>query len=750
MRSVLAIRHGLRLCDRVARISVGLLGVLFSSSLLFVSPSHIISVIAGVLGGALLTSGILDYCPVNKLWNRKIHSTATEESSQGNSAITATTDAIENLSTSKPAQTKDSKLANFEEMRLKLYVSISVPLLIVFLISANQIIHLSHDLDVKQILSEHHVTARLTLKQHELEVQNRDSEVKTLSQVISTTKAPLALLIHDDAGKTIPSARNMTLVDHTVSQLLLEAIRSTELSSGDTTQGWFDHNHNHYLWTSVGSKNSDIWATILINVPMTHSIWSFLFSSKLVILFAAVLWFAIWSCRYVTIKFREKMTEGQRELEYNSRHDGLTGLPNMMQFETILYQRLPPLQSIDKGLTVMVLDLSNFRDVNDTLGYKLGDQLLKNVASGLTEVMADHGNVFRVSADVFSIISTATEDHGKTIRLANRIHDSLELHKELKGVPINVSGRIGIASYPVDTADPKELMRLADIALAQAKNLSWKTCHYQAEKDTHSVRKLSLLARMRGAIENNEMSLVYQPKVDIQNNKIEGVEALVRWVDSEYGAVSPIEFVTWAEKSGLIDKLTHWVLRSATAQSLEWRSRGIYLPIAVNLSPLNLTDPDLIPLVHELLHTGNLSSDMLELELTENAVMNDPTTALKTMSALHDMGINFAIDDFGTGLSSFTYLRKFPINHLKIDRVFVMDPDLADRDSVLLKSMINLGHSLQCVVTAEGVEDQTTLERLQEFGCDYVQGYHVARPMTGDDLLQWYSSTEWNPERRAA
>lgn len=431
-------------------------------------------------------------------------------------------------------------------------------------------------------------------------------------------------------------------------------------------------------------------------------------------------------------------------------YDSLTGLRNRTGLDEVLQKHIDETDDMKNGFAVILVDLARFRYINDTLGYEWGDQLLIEVAKRLKDISSEFHDVIRVSSNVFCIICPCEHNRANASRVANRIQDCIEAQRQLGDIPLNMQTRIGMAFFPLDSTSGPELVRLADIALSQAKKNNSRLSYYQAANDSHSVRQLTLLAGLRTAIEEDQLSLVYQPKVDIQAGTFVGVEALVRWSHPTYGFISPIEFVSWAEKSGLIDKLTVWVLRSAENQSRLWKNDGYHIPIAVNLSPVNLRNETLTELIEKMVTNGNFDQGLLEVELTENAVMEDPVKSLQTMEFFQHLGVPIAIDDFGTGLSSFTYLRRFPVSNLKIDRSFVMDTKTEDRDAVLLRSMIELGHNLGCVVTAEGVEDQVTLEMLKKYGCNYVQGYGVCRPVSAQDVIDWYIASDYQEHQLAA
>ncbi len=557
------------------------------------------------------------------------------------------------------------------------------------------------------------------------------------------------IVFHDEDVHKISSSYERLGSDPLLVEKLLTSLKKNKLSKTQVTRKMLMHEGHHFLQSTL-PVTDQTWVSVVFDSNVHIGSISGLFVPKIVIVSVSVLWLAIWGVTYGLRKYSQQTIKAARELRYRSTHDSLTGLRNRIGLDETLKNRIDQTDPMKNGFAVVLIDLVRFRYVNDTLGYELGDQLLVEVAERLKRISSEYYDIIRMSSDVFCVICPCDHDRANACRVANKIQDCIEAQKQLGDIPLNMQTRVGMSFYPFDSASGPELVRLADIALTQSKKHNIRISYYQADNDSHSVRKLTLLAGLRSAIEEGELSLVYQPKVDIQKNTLVGVEALVRWTHPEYGAISPVEFVGWAEKSGLIDKLTHWVLHTAEEQSRLWTAAGYYIPIAINLSPVNLCNEDLALLVEKLVTEGAFGHGLLELELTENAVMEDPTKALETMLAFHKLGIQIAIDDFGTGLSSFTYLRRFPVSNLKIDRTFVMDTGIEDRDAVLLRSMIELGHNLECVVTAEGVEDQEVLELLRKYGCDYVQGYGVCRPTTAQGVLEWYLASGYQGQQLAA
>ncbi len=713
--------------DRIIRTLLGVSCIalgLFAPSLIGVSLLNALVVLFGIVN---LLSSAVRVCPAYIVCD-----ISTVKSGELNSE----------------AESKDmSEIRKIRNKIVMLAVLIVTVLLVLFSVV---LFHLSHDLAMSKDSMRGEAAAILATDLHNSAKQPGFTGDTGDQALFEDLAEDLRLIVfHDENGQKISSPYERLGNDSALFQKFLTSIRDKELSETQVTRQMLMHD-GHKLLQSTLPVTDHTWVSIVF-VSTTHSgSISGLFVPKLIIVGLSVLWLAIWGVTYGLRKYSQQTIKAARELRHRSTHDSLTGLRNRIGLDEILNHRINQTDPMKDGFAVVLIDLVRFRYVNDTLGYELGDQLLVEVAGRLKQISSEYYDIIRMSSDVFCVICPCDHDRANACRVANKIQDSIEAQKQLGDIPLNMQTRIGMSFFPFDSTSGPELVRLADIALSQAKKLNSRISYYQADNDSHSVRKLTLLAGLRNAIEEDELSLVYQPKVDIQNDTLVGVEALVRWTHPEYGPVSPIEFVGWAEKSGLIDKLTRWVLQTAEEQSRLWTEAGYHIPIAINLSPVNLCSEDLTQLVEKLVTEGAFGQGLLELELTENAVMEDPTKALETMLAFHQLGIPIAIDDFGTGLSSFTYLRRFPVSNLKIDRTFVMDTGNEDRDAVLLRSMIELGHNLECVVTAEGVEDQEVLDLLKQYGCDYVQGYGVCRPATAQGVIEWYLASGYQEQQLAA
>lgn len=429
-------------------------------------------------------------------------------------------------------------------------------------------------------------------------------------------------------------------------------------------------------------------------------------------------------------------------IEHMAHYERLTGLPNHASFEDHFRRALAQAHSFDRRVAVFIVDLNRLRDINDAFGFHHGDDVLKEVSIRLSRILSPGAFLARMRGDEFAI-SREVVDADDAAEFALQIVEVLDIPFGIGGVLIDVNSTVGISVYPQHGKDCPQLMRRADVAMNDAKKSGQRYAFYRREQDEHRAQRLAMVGELRQAIAANELTLYYQPKIDMRSGKICGVEALVRWNHPQRGMLPPDEFIALAEHSGLIKPLTDWVIASALRQSSIWRQHGLALPIAVNLSANNLRDPELIQRTEQALRKFDATTGWLEFEITEGAVMEDPASALEILKRLREIGITLFIDDFGTGYSSLGYLKKLPVHSVKIDKSFVIDM-IDDQDSeAIVRTTINLGHELGLAIVAEGVETRIALDRLDGLGCDAAQGYFIGRPMPGPDLEDWIGQGTW-------
>jgi diguanylate cyclase (GGDEF)-like protein len=423
--------------------------------------------------------------------------------------------------------------------------------------------------------------------------------------------------------------------------------------------------------------------------------------------------------------------------QHQALHDALTGLPN----RTLLHDRIDQaIHQADRELVpaaLLLLDLDRFKEVNDTLGHHYGDQLLVQVGERLRGRLRQVDTVARLGGDEFAVLLPRIQTAEGAVAVASKLLAGFDEPFRLEDLALEVEASIGVAVYPEHGSDPDELLQRADIAMYAAKDTHAGFVLFDPKQDQHSPRRLALLGELRRAIDQQQLLLHYQPKVDAHTSRVLGVEALVRWQHPEHGLIPPGEFIPLAERTGLIGPLTHYVLDAALHQCRDWRQDGHELPVAVNVSARRLLDLDFPGEVAGLLTHWRVPARLLMVEITESTIMADPTHAIQILGRLNEMGVQLSIDDFGTGYSSMAYLKTLPVHELKVDRSFVAQMTSDSRDAVIVHSTIDLGRNLGLRVVAEGVEDSLTLQHLDLLGCHAAQGYHISRPMPAEDLIDW-------------
>lgn len=449
--------------------------------------------------------------------------------------------------------------------------------------------------------------------------------------------------------------------------------------------------------------------------------------------------------------------------------DPLTQLPNRNLFHDRLLKVLIRSKLRKQTFAILLLDLDGFKEINDTLGHQVGDYFLSNIGKLLHEALnelgvisLEHQNktptvidteltindamIARLGGDEFAILLPAIKEPYDAIIAAKCIARALEPAVEIEGQSIAISGSVGIAMFPEHGKDTDTLMRKADIALYAAKRIKTDYAIYEPSYDQNSLQQLIFKTELGTAINEGQLILHYQPKLHLKAGCVSSVEALVRWQHPERGLIQPDDFLFIAEQRGLISSLTERVLKEALTQHKIWLGKGINLTVAVNLSQRVLYDIDLPERIDKLLTELQLSPEALQLEVTEDATMIDPERALQILYRLDEMGILLSIDDFGTGYSSLAYLKRLPVDEIKIDKSFVIDMVESDDDTKIVHATIDLAHKLGLKVVAEGVEHASSLEILEVFGCDYAQGYHISRPINANQLEQWLLKTGWKCE----
>jgi len=425
-----------------------------------------------------------------------------------------------------------------------------------------------------------------------------------------------------------------------------------------------------------------------------------------------------------------------KALHYQASHDALTGFGNRSYFQECLARRIFVARKNQTILSVLLIDLNRFKEVNDALGHKIGDQVLVAAGQRISYVLSKKSILARLGSDEYAVLVSNTSAD-ETLAQASAITHSLRSHIDINSYHLSISAAIGIAFYPQHGESQEKLLRHADIAMCHAKQNADDYCQYNKSYHANSPNRLSLTADLRHAIDNGWLTLHYQPKVCLSDGEIIGVEALARWSHPHHGYVSPDVFIPLAEQAGMINNLTEWLIRTALKQLAIWQDFNKHLSMAINISARNLQNENLPELIKKQLATYSIPPDKLTLEITESSIMIDPEKSRELINTLSQWGIHISIDDFGTGYSSLAYLKRLTVDELKIDRSFVRNMLYDQDDQIIVHSTIELAHNLHLNVVAEGVEDFSTYNILQEYGVDYVQGYYFCRPIPAKKFSDW-------------
>lgn len=430
--------------------------------------------------------------------------------------------------------------------------------------------------------------------------------------------------------------------------------------------------------------------------------------------------------------------EIEKKLEYQAKHDLLTNLPNRLLLHESFIHFADQADAKNNCVALLLFDLDRFKEINDTLGHHVGDRVLENIGPKLLDNAHQPDlMVARLGGDEFAMLFTCDVQIEKLAQIAQEYADKIKEPMLVNGMKISPGASIGIACYPQHGSDSHDLLRAADVAMYQAKKLSLGVAVYDRKIDGYTTKRLALANDLKLAVEENQLVLHYQPKIDVDSGKVSGFEALVRWQHPLHGLLYPDAFIDIVEMSEAIHSFTQEVINIAVRQKKQLFERGYEQPVSINLSARNLLDDSCFSSLETALNQSQLEPGQVEIELTESAVMHDPANAISVLKMFYEHGVNIAVDDFGTGYSSLAYLRQLPVFALKIDRTFVMDMVKDDQDKAIVASTIALAHSLDLKVIAEGVEDDEIIALLREMKCDYAQGYGISRPLSFDNLVSW-------------
>jgi len=540
----------------------------------------------------------------------------------------------------------------------------------------------------------------------------------------------LALLVDHKGIRGIAGPSQQQIDEQALKQLF-----TTPLVSGSNNTGEINLAGETYLWISVPVVGLPLQLVLLDRAGTSDGTLTATLHSRFLVISIVILWVAVWTALLFASFISRKLNEKNAALRYQIIHDALTGLPN----RALLYEQLS--ESISKAdatvnIALLVIGINRFNEINDTLGYDFGDQLLLEVGARIQQTLPENAYLARLGGNEFAVfLSDANEQqaHAYTQHILASAYEPFNVNQ----MELEIGLSVGLALFPQHADDADSLLRYAVVAMRQARKYHASFIVYNGEKDGKSVRSLLLGTELRQAIRSGQFILFYQPKVSLACGEVAGLEALIRWDHPTLGLIPPDEFIGLAEQTGAIQELTNWVLEEALYFLRKLQRRGMQAGIAVNISTRCLRDFQLKPHIMELLkHTGIASRD-LTLEITENVMIQDIAFAQKVLETLHGLGLRIAIDDFGTGFSSLAYLNHLPVDELKVDRSFVLGMKESHDDQAIVKSVVELAHTLGCSVVAEGVEDQETLSMLGKMKCDVAQGYYISKPQPADVMEQW-------------
>ncbi len=445
----------------------------------------------------------------------------------------------------------------------------------------------------------------------------------------------------------------------------------------------------------------------------------------------------------IAVFVSRRATQQAMQLANQAMYDPLTGLANRSLLHDRLEHEIAISNREQTSFGVALMDLDRFKEVNDTLGHNVGDELLREVGRRLKETVRAEDTVARLGGDEYVVVLHNLDVEDVQV-ISGKMLNALDRPYHWQNQSIDLAASLGISLYPSQCTNASELLRCADIAMYVAKRSGTGYALYASDQERTNRGDLSLKSELREAIQSDQLTLHYQPQIDHGSTQVVGLEALVRWNHPQRGFLAPDKFITLAEEAGLIGSLTQWVLKTALNQLAILHRQGYDLSVAINLSARNLHDMELPASILARLNESGVAPENLTLEITESAVMANPNNGLAILTALDRMGVTLAIDDFGTGYSSLAYLKRLPVDELKIDKSFVMEMEENENDAVIVRSTIDLAHNLGLRVTAEGVESQTAWDTLGILGCDYSQGYFMGKPMPIDELERWLRKSAWS------
>jgi len=524
--------------------------------------------------------------------------------------------------------------------------------------------------------------------------------------------------------------------DHDVARL---SKYLNEAYADDDKHGLIDMDGVQYYW-AISQLPDESYQLVMLEPAGNEEIMiATALRFRLIVSGVVILWMAIWASLLLSSKISKQLDAKNEELKHLALHDNLTGLPNRGLLAERLEQTLLQAERSEQPFALFLMDLDRFKEVNDTLGHQFGDELLKMVSSRILKCMRKKDSIARLGGDEFAVLLPQTDYKG-TENCAERIIHSMDEPFSINNVSTESKVSIGIAIYPEHGTTADALMQYADVAMYQAKRSQSGYAFYDPSQNIHTIRRLQLMNDLKDAVGNNKITVYYQPLIESNNRNVIGTEALARWRHDELGDISPDEFIPMAEQMGLIKLLTFQVLKQSLSDLSSWKESGFDIGVNVNLSTYCLQDMLLPEEIDSIIKNHSISTEKIEFEITESALMHDLSRARKIIDQLSEIGVKLAIDDFGTGFSSLSYLKNLPVDTLKIDKSFILDMSNDNSDTAIVKTIIELGHNLNCLVVAEGVEDQMTLDSITQLDVDILQGYFYSRPLPADEFHRWLIS----------
>lgn len=530
-------------------------------------------------------------------------------------------------------------------------------------------------------------------------------------------------------------SKNREVLDETKNIQLPQALHKHFIS--DPIFGATRLDVTNYFWLLTPLPNSSLWIRLVRAEPVGLNDTPLFQGLRLPFLFAViiVLVTALWSAIYVAALLKNLAVQREK-IAHQALHDNLTALPNRSLMNDRLQNAIHIAQREGGQIALLFIDLNNFKDINDTLGHHFGDQLLVEIANRLTLRVRKSDTLARLGGDEFAVV-LRNIDIDNTRAMARKIAAEIERSFEVEGNRLFLSASIGVALYPIHGDTATALVQSADVAMYAAKKSGGGLVVYSAELDAYSREKLILGNDLRAAIEQHQLSVFYQPKVDIEGKRLIGAEALLRWKHPHFGFVPPDKFIAIGEDAGLMGAITECVLDIAFREFGEFISDSSGATLAVNLSACSLQSAELAKLLMTAINKWNIDPTRVILEITESAMMADPANASDVLNAIADIGFNISLDDFGTGYSSLVNLRRLPVQEIKIDRAFVMGMRSSEEDAAIVRAIIELGHSLDKQVVAEGVETAEVMQALADLNCDILQGFFISRPLPIEQFKAW-------------